>query len=41
MEEKQGFDLLVKGKTVLKLDWHDGLAARRQLENCLSKRKSS
>lgn len=39
MEEKQGFDLLVKGKSVLKLDWHDGLAARKQLENCLSKRK--
>lgn len=41
MEEKQGFDLLIKGKSVLKLDWHGGLAARKQLENCLSKRKSS
>lgn len=41
MEDKQGFDLLVKGQSVLMLDWHDGLAARKQLENCLSKRKSS
>ena len=41
MEEKQGFDLLVKGKSVLKLDWHDGLAARNALQKCLSKRKAS
>ena len=41
MEDKQGFDLLVKGKSVLKLDWHDGLAARRQLEKCVSRRKST
>lgn len=41
MEEKQGFDLLVKGKSVMKLDWHGGLAARKQLEKCLFKRKSS
>jgi hypothetical protein len=41
MEDKQGFDLLIKGKSVLKLDWHDGLAARKALEKCLSKRKSA
>ncbi len=41
MEDKQGFDLLVKGKSVLKLDWHDGLAARNALQKCLSKRKAS
>lgn len=41
MEEKQGFELLVKGEPVLKLDWHGGLEARRQLGNCLSKRKST
>lgn len=39
MEDKQGFDLLVKGKSVLKLDWHNGLAARNALQKCLSKRK--
>ena len=39
--EKQGFELLVKGESVLKLDWHGGLEARRQLGNCLSKRKST
>lgn len=41
MEEKRGFDLLVKGKSVLKLDWHGGLAARNALQKCLSKRKAS
>lgn len=39
MKEKWGFDVLVKGKSVLKIEWHDGLAARKQLENCLSKRQ--
>jgi hypothetical protein len=41
MKESWGFDVLVKGKSVLKIDWQGGLAARKQLENCLSKRKSS
>ena len=41
MKDAQGFDLLVKGKSVLKLDWHDGLAARHALQKCLSKRKAS
>lgn len=41
MKETLGFDVLVNGKSVLKIDWHDGLAARKQLESCLSKRKAS
>jgi len=41
MKETWGFDVLVEGKSVLKIDWNDGLAARKQLENCLSKRKAS
>lgn len=41
MKDKQGFELLVKGKPVAKLDWHDGLYARAQLEKCLRGRKAS
>lgn len=41
MKEKWGFDVLVNGRSVLKIDWDGGLAARKQLENCLSKRKAS
>lgn len=41
MKETWGFDVLVEGKSVLKIEWKGGLAARKQLENCLSKRKSS
>ena len=39
MKDKQGFEVLVKGQSVAKLDWHGGLAARSRLEQCLSKRK--
>lgn len=41
MKEKWGFDVLVKGKLVLKIEWAGGLAARKQLQNCISKRKSA
>lgn len=41
MKDTQGFDVLLNGKSVAKLDWNDGLAARTQLEKCLSKRKAS
>jgi hypothetical protein len=41
MKETWGFDVLVEGKSVLKIDWNDGLAARKQLENCVNKRKAS
>ena len=41
VKDAQGFDLLIGGQSVAKLDWHGGLAARKQLEKCLSKRKAS
>jgi hypothetical protein len=39
MEDRQGFEVLVNGQSVAKLDWTGGLAARSRLEQCLAKRK--
>ena len=33
-----GFDLLVKGKSVAKVDWTGGHAARDKLKSCAAKR---
>lgn len=41
MNERQGFEVLVSGQSVARLDWSGGLAARRKLEQCLAKRKKA
>lgn len=35
MLDKQSFELLIKGKSVARVEWHDGLKARKQIEKCL------
>lgn len=35
MEDKQRFELKIDGKSVAKVDWHDGLKARDQLKQCV------
>lgn len=39
MEDKQRFELKIKGKSVAKVDWHDGLKARDQLKQCITAKK--
>lgn len=41
MKDSQGFDVLVNGQSVAKVDWTGGLAARSKLEQCLAKRKKA
>jgi hypothetical protein len=41
MKDRQGFEVLVEGQSVAKLDWTGGLAARLRLEQCLAKRKKA
>jgi hypothetical protein len=36
MEDVLSFDLAMKGKSVLKIEWHGGLAARDKLRQCVS-----
>jgi hypothetical protein len=36
MEDVQRFDLQIDGKSVAKIRWHSGLAARAELRKCLS-----
>lgn len=38
MENVQSFDLAIEGKSVAKVEWHGGLAARDQLSKCVSVR---
>lgn len=38
MLDTHGFDLVVKGKSVAKVDWTGGHAARDQLKKCIAKR---
>lgn len=38
MEDVQSFDLVIEGKSVAKVEWHGGLAARDQLSKCVSLR---
>lgn len=41
MKDSQGFEVLVSGQSVAKVDWTGGLAARSRLEQCLAKRKKA
>ncbi|MEE3717220.1 hypothetical protein V2H45_10720 [Tumidithrix elongata RA019] len=36
MEDFQHFDLQIDGKSIAKIDWHSGLAARDELSKCLN-----
>ncbi len=38
MEDVQSFDLAIEGKSVAKVEWHGGLAARDKLSKCVSLR---
>lgn len=38
MEDVQSFDLAIEGKSVAKVEWNGGLAARDQLSKCVSLR---
>jgi hypothetical protein len=38
MEDVLSFDLAIKGKSVAKIEWHSGLAARDRLSKCVSAR---
>ena len=39
MENEASFDLEMDGKSVARVEWHDGLAARDRLRKCVSARK--
>lgn len=39
MEDKIRFEIKVDGKSVAKVDWHDGLMARDKLKECVTSKK--
>ncbi|MBE9205564.1 hypothetical protein IQ244_03375 [Nostoc sp. LEGE 06077] len=38
MKDVESFDVSIKGKSVAKVEWHSGLAARNQLRECVNAR---